>query len=146
MRKFIRERRELEKDLPNEKLKLRLTVDRAKFSQVTGIEEEEDTKIKQHISNKARKEDEEKLKREQERHDLMMYSNLANSLLEEKRLVKESRTEEESLVGPNRRRTTRFADQSQESLEMDGEEEVEHEEEGPRVHRIPLRLNLGQEN
>src|SRR5207248_756090 len=74
LKKYLREREELEKTLPEHKVSLKLAVDRAKYTQVTGIEEEEDRKIKAHVSNKARKEDEEKMRKEQERHDIQNYS------------------------------------------------------------------------
>ena len=171
LRRYLRERGELEKSLPNTRAKLKLAVDRAKFSQVTGIEKEEDTKIKQHMSNKAKKEDDERLKKEKERRELIMYSSLAGSVLDNRwRQADAASEEEESLVGPNRRRTVNFGtpiiesnhnseneeDGNVEALhdedEVDDEDDDDHDDEddddglplekGPSMQRVALPLEL----
>lgn len=153
LKKFLREREELEKTLSENKVNLKLAVDRAKYTQVTGIEEEADRKIKAHVSKKAQKEDEEKKKKEKERHELEVYRNLADSVLVEmqKRRNNSSYVEDESLIGPNRRKTTHFAEHVDyvhtDSLddEEDEEEEGQPVHEGPRyqrAHPAPIELPL----
>lgn len=154
LKKFLREREELDKVLPQQKVNLKLAVDRAKYTQVTGIEDEADRKIKAHVNNKLRKEDEEKMRKEQERKDILKYSSLANSLLNEigKRKYGSNLADDESLMGPNRRKTTQFAHEAEMlqsiSLHEDEQEEDEYgddedgeaeEDRGPRFQRDQSR-------
>lgn len=148
LKRFLKDREEQERTLPENKANLKLAVDRAKYTLVTGIEEEADRKIKAHVSNKARKEDEEKMRREQERQDIQNYSSLADSVIAEmyKRRIAGNQSEEDSLIGLNRRKTAQFDQHleyvNSESLEEDDEI---HEEEGPRQqrnYRRPMELPI----
>lgn len=140
LKRYLREREEMESTMPEYKANLKLAVDRAKYTQVTGIEEEADRKIKAHVSNKARKEDEEKMRREQERQDIQNYSSLAESIIAEmqKRRMAGNYGDDDSLVGLNRRKTTQFGQQMEfahsDSVFNDGDEE-QQEPEGPRYPR-----------
>ena len=153
LKKYIREREEIERTLPGSKSHLKLAIDRTKYTQVAGITEEKDMAVKAHMSKKAQQEEKAKTKKEKQRVKLENHSHLADSILAEwqRRKYQGSYAEEDSLVGPNRRRTTHFANQI-EYVHSDSEEEQDERQpdEGPRYQRqyarpIALPINISED-
>lgn len=133
LRRFLRERRDIEKMLPDTRANVKLAVDKP-LNSVEGEIKRLGNKIKQHLSEKAQKVDE-----EQEKRDMLLYSNLAQNWLDYKRKEREGHSDEESLVGPNRRRTVNFGG---EDVESEKQSEDELPEEGPRMQRVALPIEL----